>query len=308
MHHQTTKNNRPQVEKGPKPLYCTSGCDKTVKRTIAGKLMFAMFCPVHLLLHAKSLQARDAGVSVDQLRGPVFGKYRRIEKLPAGATLVMSEQGSNAHKARPLVMCVTRAQEAAGIFYDRSLPFVVNGQAYAPPCRGVWFEVGNEGYAVHAWANAAGVTYRMRQLMRTVNRRAGEGVELIPESTIKKLSSKSHRIAMATLMLRNGVPASEIVALGEWGSEEMMRRYVEAIEPFAADARNTTDVIFGEAGITQQQAARVTQSSAVTQEFMVAAVLEAFRRVTPQPGVTDALLRQAAAGMAEEASTAAAKN
>ena len=32
MHHQTTKNNRPQVEKGPKPLYCTSGCDKTVKR------------------------------------------------------------------------------------------------------------------------------------------------------------------------------------------------------------------------------------------------------------------------------------
>ena len=24
IHHQTTKNNRPQIEKGPKPLYCVS--------------------------------------------------------------------------------------------------------------------------------------------------------------------------------------------------------------------------------------------------------------------------------------------
>jgi hypothetical protein len=209
MHHQTTKNNRPQLEKGPKPLDCVTGCDGTVKRTEDGRLVFASFCPVHLLLHAKTLQARDAGVPVSQLRGPVFGRYKKIEKLPAGSTLVMSAEGSQAHKAPPLVMCVTRAQETAGLFYNRTVPFVVNGKAYMPPCRGVYFEVGNEGYAVHAWATADGVTHRMRQLMRVVNRRAGGAGALIPEETIQKLSSKSHRIAMATLLLKSGVPPSE---------------------------------------------------------------------------------------------------
>ena len=71
IHHQTTKNNRPQVEKGPKPLYCVTGCDRTVKRTQDGKLAFTSFCPVHFLLHAKALQARDAGVSVSSRQSSV---------------------------------------------------------------------------------------------------------------------------------------------------------------------------------------------------------------------------------------------
>ena len=91
IHHQTTKNNRPQREKGPKPLDCVTGCDRAVKRSEDGRLVFASLCPVHLLLHAKVLQARDAGVPVARLRGPVFGKYRKIEKLPAGSTLVKVE-------------------------------------------------------------------------------------------------------------------------------------------------------------------------------------------------------------------------
>jgi hypothetical protein len=53
-----------------------------------------------------------------------------------------------------------------------------------PPCAGVYFEVAGKGYAVHAWASAAGVTQRMRTLMRKINRRAG--AELIPSERINK--------------------------------------------------------------------------------------------------------------------------
>ena len=148
-----TKNDREGHDRANE-FSCASVCKGTVERNADGKLVFASFCPVHLLLHAKTLQARDAGVAVDALRGPVWGKYRLIHQLPSGSTLVASDTQSVAHRAKALVMVVTRAQEAAGMFYDRSIPFIVNGRAYTPPCAGVYFEVPGTGYAVHAWADS----------------------------------------------------------------------------------------------------------------------------------------------------------
>ena len=58
----------------------------------------------------------------------------------------------------------------------------------------------------------------MRRLMRTVNARAGE--ERIPEEEIAKLSSKSHRIAMATPLASKGVPMPEIVEMVNAGREQ----------------------------------------------------------------------------------------
>ena len=122
----------------------------------------------------------------------------------------------------------------------RTQPFVVNGKQFWPPCRGVYFEVEGKGYARHAWATASGVTYRMRALMYKSNKRAGK--ELIPLAEIKQMSSKSHRIAMATLMMRQNVPAAEIVAMGEWEDEPMMMTYVRNLEPFAPEQRSYTEV------------------------------------------------------------------
>ena len=279
-----SKNNREQAERA-NPLHCTAGCKKGVERDEAGKLVFTSFCPVHLLLHAKTLQARDAGVAVDRLRGPVFGKYRKIKDVPPGATLVASDVQSQALRARTLVLVVTRAQEAAGLFYNGSVPFIVNGRAYRPPCRGVYFEVAGSGYAVHAWASAGGVTHRMRQQMRLANRRSEQ--EVIPEVEIKELSSKSHRIAMATLLLRKGVPTAEVVEIGEWEDEAMMRTYVEVLAPFAAERRNVTDVMYdaeftgaqaaralGEAGTPGSDASTAVASSVEGVAAMVTAVLE----------------------------------
>ena len=215
---------------------------------------------MNLLLHGRALQARDVRVPVGRLCGPMYAQYKKIEHVPPGSALVMSTSGSQAHKAKPLVMVATRQQEAAGMMYDRSLPFVVNGKPYLPACRGVWFEVEGEGYAVHAWAHAAGVSYRMQKQMFasyqcTVWR--GEVCGRAHTELIPKLTSKSHRITMATLMLRAGVPAEEVTALGPWEDEAMMRTYVRALGSFAEDRRNYTNAIYG-AGITASQAARAT--------------------------------------------------
>jgi hypothetical protein len=95
---------------------------------------------------------------------------------------------------------------------------------------------------VHAWADSRGVTNRMRQALRTANRRLGE--ERIPESEIAQISSKSLRIAMATLMKRKGVPDEEIVEMGQWEDAEMMRTYLELMVPFSMDRRNTTNTLY----------------------------------------------------------------
>ena len=275
-----SKNNMEQRER-PNALHCTSTCKGTVERDPNGKLLFASFCPVHLLLHAKSLQARDMGLAdaskLDD--GPVWATRKWLEDVPAGSTLVVCDDESHAwRKAKPLVMVVTRAQEQAGIMYDGSLPFVINGKAYRPPCRGVYFEVPGTGYAVHAWASAAGVTHRIRMQLRTANRRSGS--EVIPEETIQRLSSKSTRIAMATLLLRADVPAAEVVANGEWEDEAMMRTYVELLDPFVSKARNLTNVIF-EAGVSSSQAERCNGNGTST-ESIVSTLQELVKAVNAQ--------------------------
>ena len=271
-----SKNNKEQEERA-NGLQCTSCCKQTVERDEDGKLLFASFCPVHLLLHAKSLQARDVGVPVDRLKGPVWATYKKIADVPSGATLVASDSASEAQKAKALVMVVTRAQEAAGLMYDRSVPFVINGRAYQPPCRGVWFEIPGMGYAVHAWASAAGVTHRIRMRMQAANRRSP--TEVIPEATIKRLSSKSHRIAMATLLLRKGVPASEVVQIGEWEDEAMMRTYVRVLDPFAPTARHITDVMW-ETGTTAAQTERAVGSGGA--DALIVSVQELIAAVNSQ--------------------------
>jgi len=145
-------------------------------------------------------------------------------------------------QAGRLVLVITRKQEGEGLLYDGSMPFLLNGRKFRPPPRGVWFVVPRKGYAVFAWASAAGVTHRMRKLMHKANARGEE--EVVPLKTIEKLSSRSLRIAMATLLSREGVPMDEIVENGEWEDEAMCRTYVRTLDPLAVQRRNLRDVLY----------------------------------------------------------------
>ena len=82
----------------------------------------------------------------------------------------------------------------------------------------------------------------MRKLMRKANARGEE--EVVPLKTIEKLSSRSLRIAMATLLSREGVPMDEIVENGEWEDEAMCRTYVRTLDPLAVQRRNLRDVLY----------------------------------------------------------------
>jgi hypothetical protein len=129
---QKTKNNTEQRDRPAKPLQCLSSCTLgagSMKVTKDGRLEGGgCLCPAHLKLRLKELQARDVGVLVAMLEGPVYGDYVKIEKLPAGATLVKAESGISSDKAPRLVLVVTRDEEAAGLMYDRSVPFEADGK------------------------------------------------------------------------------------------------------------------------------------------------------------------------------------
>ena len=85
-----------------------------------------------------------------------------------------------------------------------------------------------KGYAVHAHGAASGMTYRMRKLMYKTNQRAGR--EAIPVKDVEQTSTRSLRIAMATLLKRANVPMAEIVENGEWEDEPMARTYIKVIK------------------------------------------------------------------------------
>ena len=244
MRYSWSKNNKEQRDK-PKGLPCVTGCKGEMKKGADGKWVApSVLCPVHIGRHAKLLQSLDAGVSVEELKAPVFSKVARIGKVPSGATLVVDENERDAvlQQAGRLVLVITRKQEVEGLLYDGSMPFLLNGRKFRPPPRGVWFVVPRKGYAVFAWASAAGVTHRMRKLMRKANARGEE--EVVPLKTIEKLSSRSLRIAMATLLSREGVPMDEIVENGEWEDEAMCRTYVRTLDPLAVQRRNLSDVLY----------------------------------------------------------------
>ena len=239
-----TKNN-PEKRDKPKGLACVSGCQGKVMTGADGKWVApTVLCPVCIGWHAKVLQARDAGVTVEALKAPVFSKIAQLEKVPSGATVVVDKEMCDAvaGKVGRLVLVITREQEQQGLMYDGSQPFVRNGLNVRPPCRGVWFVPSGTGYAVFAWASAGGVTHRLRKLMRTVNVRAGK--EEIPTAIIERLSSRSLRIAMATLLSQRGVPIEEVVENGEWEDVDMCRTYIRSLEPLAVQRRNLSDVIF----------------------------------------------------------------
>ena len=244
MRYSWSKNNKEQRDK-PKGLQCVTGCKGELKKGADGKWVApCVLCPVHIGRHAKLLQALDAGVSVEELRAPVFSKVARIGKVPSGATLVVDENEYDAvlRQAGRLVLVITRKQEAEGLLYDGSMAFLLNGRKFRPPPRGVWFVVPGKGYAVFAWASASGVTHRIRKLMRKANARGKAEVMLL--KTIEKLSSRSLRIAMATILSHEGVPMEEIVENGEWEDEAMCRTYVRSLDPLAVQRRNLSDVLF----------------------------------------------------------------
>jgi hypothetical protein len=124
-------------------------------------------------------QARQVGVADEKLRGPVYADYLKLDELPSGATIVQSEKDSRVVDGlvnNRLVCVVTAAQERAGYYYDRSEPFVVNGKLFWPPVRGIWKEAAGMGYAVRAYADANGVTARLRKQMKVTNERKGSEV------------------------------------------------------------------------------------------------------------------------------------
>ena len=94
-----------------------------------------------------------------------------------------------------------------------------------PPTRGIWKEVAGHGYAFRAYADANGVTARLRKQMKVTNRRKGS--EVISKEVIAQSSSKTMRITAATMLSRKGVPIAEIIAMLEHPSEEVTRRYIE---------------------------------------------------------------------------------
>ena len=101
---------------------------------------------------------------------------------------------------------------------------MVNGKMFWPPTRGIWKEVAGHGYAVRAYADANGVTARLRKQMKVTNRRKGS--EVISKEVIAQSSSKTMRITAATMLSRKGVPIAEITAMLEHSSEKMTRRYI----------------------------------------------------------------------------------
>ena len=82
-----TKNN-PEKRDKPKGLACVSGCQGKVMTGADGKWVApTVLCPVCIGWHAKVLQARDAGMTVEALKAPVFSNIAQLKKVPSGATV-----------------------------------------------------------------------------------------------------------------------------------------------------------------------------------------------------------------------------
>ena len=273
--HVASKNNREGYDR-PIGLPCITGCCGEISRDAAGGWVKGRLCPAHLGKHAKLLQARDACVPCEELECAVFASVKPVRQVPSGTTLVRSAQDSIAHEAKAFVLVVTAEQEASGVVYDGSQPFTYEGRSFRPPARGVWFEVPGKGYAVHAHGAAAGMTYRMRKLMYKTNRRAGSSV--IPVADVEKTSTRSLRIAMATLLKRANVPMAEIVENGEWEDEEMARTYIRQHDPLAAVRRNLPDAVLGGQAVPEvagEPQVAATSALATAVEAQTAALLTA---------------------------------
>ena len=119
---------------------------------------------------------------------------------------------------------------------------MVNGKMLWPPMRGIYKEVADMGYAVHAYADANGVTSRLRKQMKITNQRKGS--EVIAPDVIVKTSSKTLRITMCTVLSRKGVPIEEVSEMAEHSSVEMTKKYIENYDALAVEKRDYTNVVY----------------------------------------------------------------
>ena len=235
----STKNNKKQ-RTDKKQLQCCSACLRagTFGVTAEGKPDADHFCVACLVEHVRSLVKELLGSVPAEL--PFFADFRCVQDLQAGTTLVMAAANSVADKAGLCVCSVTAEELALGVMYDRTVPFAYDGKQYYPPMRGIWYEVARTGVATRAWASANGVTMHLHKQLLRASRRTD--LEL---RDIDKVSSKSMRRTMATIMTRRGVTSAELVGIGDWSTEAMARRYVERLNLFAAEAKNYSDVGLG---------------------------------------------------------------
>jgi hypothetical protein len=67
----------------------------------------------------------------------------------------------------------------------------------------------------------------------------------VPDEVIAGWSSKCHRVTMATLLTRKGVPLPEVQAMGDWDSPEMCERYIRSLDALAPEQRNYSNVMYG---------------------------------------------------------------
>ena len=158
--------------------------------------------------------------------------------------------------------------------------------------------------------------------MRKANARGK--AEVMPLKTIEKLSSRSLRIAMATILSHEGVPMEEIVENGEWEDEAMCRTYVRSLDPLAVQRRNLSDVLFPASEVVDQVplmpvetllnatelvAAMVEQEEGATSESTLGTALPEVQ-VVVGPAVTPAgsMLVTASPGVQAEGSVVAPKH
>ena len=183
---------------------------------------FCISCLVeHLRILVKEL------LHVEDLPGnlPVFCYFKKIAELPSGSNLVMDKEDA-VDVEIPLLVChLTPEEESGGMRYDGSEPFIINGRSYWPKCSGTWIHFKEVGeFAVRVWADNKGVTQHLKAQLQRAAHRSGTSIDTT------KVSSKSCRRSMATLLSRKDVPISVIKEIGEWSSEEMVRKYIELLD------------------------------------------------------------------------------
>jgi hypothetical protein len=155
-----------------------------------GKLDISTLCPAHLMELAQekvdTVLCADAETA-KQL--PFYVDVRCVEKALAGSNVVRAADAADQVGTVPPMVCtLTREENAEGIGYNGSVPFVVGGQRRRPRVRGTWFEVPKTGKMVRVWADATGVSRRLQKQLKKTNKRAGR--EVVAPSIIKKMTSK----------------------------------------------------------------------------------------------------------------------
>ena len=101
----STKNNKEQADR-QKALSCVLGCAGALQFTEDGRINSAALCPAHLFKHLKELIATEMGLAIDDVEGPIFGKYKRICDVPSGSTLRASDHSSVAKEQAKALVCI----------------------------------------------------------------------------------------------------------------------------------------------------------------------------------------------------------